>query len=177
MAYDNASKQATMKYIKEKQQEIKVRYKKDEYEKEILPAIEQSGLPIATYIKQAVYEKIKADETLELKSTLEHVKEATITNIPQIMNDDCRQIILYGSFARGDYTGDSDVDIAILTKCDRVQAKEYSSRIDDLAAEIGADTMAIVNYVCLPLEEFEKKKSWYPYFINIAKDGVKLYER
>ena len=100
MSYDESAKKSTMKYIKEKQHEIKLRYKKEEYENHVLPSVTKSGLPIATYIKQAVYEKIKADEASELKTTLEHVKEATITNIPQIMNNDCRQIILYGSFAR-----------------------------------------------------------------------------
>ena len=46
MGYNDASKKSTMKYIKEKQQEIKVRYKKDGYENDILPVIEQSGLPV-----------------------------------------------------------------------------------------------------------------------------------
>ena len=61
MSYDESTKKATMKYIKGKQQEIKVRYKKGEYEQKILPAIEKSGLPVATYIKQAVSEKIMSD--------------------------------------------------------------------------------------------------------------------
>ena len=177
MSYDESAKKSTIKYIKEKQHEIKLRYKKEEYEKYVLPSVIKSGLPLATYIKQAVYEKIKEDEATELKAVLERVKEAAVINIPQIMNDDCRQIILYGSYARGDFSSDSDVDIAVLTSCDREQAKVYSSQIDDLAADIGISTMTIVNFVCLPIDEFEEKKAWYPYFINIAKDGVTLYER
>ncbi len=177
MSYDELAKKATIKYIKEKQHEIKLRYKNDEYEQLILPAVTKSGLPTATFIKQAVYEKIKADEAIELRKTLELVKKAAIKGIPNILHDNCRRIILYGSYARGNFTSDSDVDIAILTSCDREQVKEYNSQIDDLATDIGTDTMAIVNFVCLPLEEYEAKKAWYPYFINIARDGVTLYER
>ena len=36
---------------------------------------------------------------------------------------------------------------------------------------------AIVNFVLLPYDELEEKKSWYGYFKNIDREGrVKLYE-
>ena len=62
MAYDEVSKQATLKYIKSKQQEIKIRYRKDEFDERIQPAIKKSGLPTATFIKDAIEEKIERDK-------------------------------------------------------------------------------------------------------------------
>lgn len=179
MSYGEKSKKSTMKYIKDKQQEIKVRYKKDEYLLEILPTIKKSGLPVATYIKLAIAEKIASDKAYheELEKILEAVKKATVKEIPAIFDDDCRQIILFGSCARGDYTVNSDVDIAILTNSDREKAKQYSSQVDDVAAKIGVDTTAVVNFVCLPYKEYQEKKGWYPFFKNIDKDGIVLYER
>ena len=64
MAYDEVSKQATLKYIKSKQQEIKNRYRKDEFDERIQPAIKKSGLPTATFIKDAIEEKIERDKLL-----------------------------------------------------------------------------------------------------------------
>ena len=179
MSYGEKSKKSTMKYIKDKQQEIKVRYKKDEYLLEILPTIKKSGLPVATYIKLAIAEKIASDKAYheELEKILEAVKKATVKEIPAIFDDDCRQIILFGSCARGDYTVNSDVDIAILTNSDREKAKKYSSQVDDVAAKIGVATTAVVNFVCLPYKEYQEKKGWYPFFKNIDKDGIVLYER
>lgn len=179
MSYGENSKKSTMKYIKDKQQEIKVRYKKDEYLFEVLPAIKRSGLPVATYIKLAIAEKIAADEAKreELEKILDAVKKTTVKEIPAIFDDDCRQIILFGSYARGDYTADSDVDIAILTDNDREQAKKYSSQVDYVATKIGIDTTAVVNYVCLPYKEYQEKKGWYPFFKSIDEDGIVLYER
>lgn len=179
MGYNDVAKQASMKYIKDKQQEIKIRYKKDEYEKMILPFIKESGLPVATYFKKAVLEKILADENKkrEFKNTVEYVKSEIVKSITKILKEDCRQIILYGSCARGDFTADSDIDIAILTDSDRNQVKMYGPQIDEISTKIGVDTTAIVNFVCLPYLEFVEKKSWYPYFKNIEKDGIILYER
>ncbi len=64
MAYDEVSKQATLKYIKSKQQEIKIRYRKDEFDERIQPAIKKSCLPTATFIKDAIEEKIERDKLL-----------------------------------------------------------------------------------------------------------------
>lgn len=61
MSYDEITKQATLKYIKNKQKEIKIRYKKEEFDEKIQPAIIKSGLPIATFIKEAIEEKIERE--------------------------------------------------------------------------------------------------------------------
>lgn len=60
--YDPESgKRASMKYVREKQKSILLKWKKTDFENIILPAIEASGLPTATYIKQAVMEKIERE--------------------------------------------------------------------------------------------------------------------
>ena len=61
MGYTQASKKASEKYIKEKQQSILLRIKKEDYDTKIKPAIDDSGLPVATYIKNAIFEKIERD--------------------------------------------------------------------------------------------------------------------
>ncbi len=61
MTYNVNKKNATMKYLKDKTQQIVVRYKKDEYDSGIKPAIDASGLPQSTFIKQAIDEKIERD--------------------------------------------------------------------------------------------------------------------
>ena len=61
MTYTNVSRKATVKYIKDKQKQVQLRFRKDDYENRILPAIKKSGKPVATYIKEAVDEKIQRD--------------------------------------------------------------------------------------------------------------------
>ena len=61
MAYNEASKKATIKYIKEKMQQFTIRFNKNDYDERIKPAIEKSGLKPTTFIKQAINEKIERD--------------------------------------------------------------------------------------------------------------------
>lgn len=179
MSYNQASNSSSQKYKRQSQKQIALSYVKKDFELEILPVIKRSGLPVATYIKKAIEAQIISDKEnlAALLGALSEVEETTVREIPALMKDDCEKIILYGSFARGDYTLDSDVDIAILTKSDRDKARRFDPDIDEIAASIGIKTMMIVNYICLPIKEFEEKKGWYPFFMNIASDGRVLYDR
>ncbi len=64
MAYSEASKRAVIKYTKEKAKRIEIKYIKKEYEEQIKPAIEKSGLPVASFVKKAIEEKIERDQLL-----------------------------------------------------------------------------------------------------------------
>ncbi len=60
--YNEVSKKATIKYIKDKQKRIAVNWLKTDFEERIKPAIDKSGLSVSTYFKQAVEEKIQRDK-------------------------------------------------------------------------------------------------------------------
>ena len=103
------------------------------------------------------------------------VKTESTYLVRDLMQEDLVEMVLYGSCARGDYTEDSYIDIALLTKSDRLAVKKYDEKLAALATELAMKLFAIVNFVCLPYEEFEEKKAWYPYFRNIATEGEVLY--
>jgi len=106
---------------------------------------------------------------------INEVKEECTSLVRDLLKEDLVEVVLYGSCARGDYTEDSDIDIALLTKVNRLEAKKYEDDLASIATEIAMKHFAIVNFVCLPFDEFEEKKTWYPYFMNIAEEGEVLY--
>lgn len=61
MAYNEAAKKATIKYIKEKLRQYTIRFNKEDYEQRIAPAIEASGMNVSAFIKAAIDEKIERD--------------------------------------------------------------------------------------------------------------------
>lgn len=65
MAYSKEQMVRSIKYVKEHQKQVVVKYKNEEFESRIRPAVEKSGMPMATFIKQAVNEKILRDGLLE----------------------------------------------------------------------------------------------------------------
>ena len=106
---------------------------------------------------------------------IEKVKKEVVSQVRGLMGADLVEIILYGSCARGDYTDDSDIDIALLTKSDRIQVKKYSSGLAAIATDMAMKYFAVVNFVCLPFDEYTEKETWYEYFQNIRNEGQILY--
>lgn len=103
------------------------------------------------------------------------IKAEAARMVQEYLGDDLVKIVLYGSCARGDYTADSDVDIALIMKCDRLEVQKYNGDLAYIATELAMKYFAIVNFVCLPYAEFQEKKEWYAYFQNIEKEGIVLY--
>lgn len=61
MAYNENAKNSNLKYFKDKQKRVSLNWLKDDFENRIEPAIRKSGKPTATFIKEAVEEKLRKD--------------------------------------------------------------------------------------------------------------------
>ena len=108
-------------------------------------------------------------------TVIEKVKTAVIPELKNALGDDLIKCILYGSCARGDFSDDSDIDIALLVRCSRIESEKYSWILADISTKFAMEYFAVVNFVCIPYEEYDQKKSWYLYFRNISRDGEVLY--
>ncbi len=115
------------------------------------------------------------DEILLNDAVIKKIKREATELVRTMMGKDLIKVVLYGSCARGDYTQDSDIDIALITACDRMEAKVYNDGIAEISMQLAMKYFAVVNFVCLPYAEFIKKKSWYLYFQNIDSEGEVLF--
>ncbi|HKM28177.1 MAG TPA: nucleotidyltransferase domain-containing protein, partial [Anaerovoracaceae bacterium] len=91
-----------------------------------------------------------------------------------IVGDNLKEAILYGSYARGDFDDESDVDIALILDTDRLEAKRYKARLVQLMSELSLSNDILICISCIPNNEFEQYKSVLPYYKNIDNEGVRL---
>lgn len=56
------------------------------------------------------------------------------------MGSKLTKVIVYGSYARGDYNSSSDVDVMILVKMSDNEIKKIENQVYDLAFDIEMDT-------------------------------------
>lgn len=69
--YDkDAKKKYDIQYVRDKQSRIAVNWLKEDYEGRVKPAIQKSGMPVSTFIKAAVNEKILRDELDDSKNEI-----------------------------------------------------------------------------------------------------------
>ena len=108
------------------------------------------------------------------ETQLSRITKAMVECYRVVYGDDIVEIVLYGSYARGDYTEDSDIDIAAVVHGSREELQEKLKAVWDVSAELGVENDIIVSPTVIPYEEFMKYKQTLPYYRNIAEEGQKI---
>ena len=74
-----------------------------------------------------------------MPQTMQGLMQQYVSNVRAIYGSHLRQIILYGSYARGDYNSDSDVDIMILLDLSDMDIKGYRHQLSDMTFDFNMD--------------------------------------
>jgi predicted nucleotidyltransferase len=107
---------------------------------------------------------------------LDTIKNEVVKAAKTVLEDKLDKIILYGSYARGDNTSDSDIDFAILADVLREKAWKERVKISKLTYELDIEYDTLVSMYVIPKDEFYMLSSVPGYYSNILKDGVVVYE-
>ena len=78
---------------------------------------------------------------------------------------------LYGSYARGNYTSDSDVDIMVVSSLSPDQLHSYRKEIVHLSSELSMDYDVTVSLTVRSESQFKPQQ--IPYYKNILNDGIR----
>ena len=110
-----------------------------------------------------------------IKKVIEEFTEKTT----QLIGNHLKKIILYGSYARGDFNKNSDIDIMILTDFTDKEIVEYRSKIAYIAYDIEYDNDFEITISPL-VKNIDKFNYWLealPFYMNVQKEGVVLNEQ
>jgi predicted nucleotidyltransferase len=98
-----------------------------------------------------------------------------VHEIQKIYGAHLRKIILYGSYARGDYREDSDIDIMILLDISDLEIKEYFEQLVSVTFDFNMEYDTDIKPIAKSEAHFQKWIINYPFYANINKEGVVLY--
>lgn len=86
------------------------------------------------------------------------------------LGDKIGNLILFGSYSRGDYTEYSDVDLLILVK--GTLRREETRKIDDLIASYSLKYDVVISGLVYPAETYQQFNT--PFLLNIKEEGVAI---
>ena len=101
-----------------------------------------------------------------------------VKGVNEILGKRVKKIILYGSYARGDYNESSDIDLMILTDLTDDEIVKYRKDIIYLAYDIECDHDFDITLSPL-LKNIDRFNYWLeglPFYRNVQKEGVVLSE-
>jgi predicted nucleotidyltransferase len=81
---------------------------------------------------------------------------------------------LYGSYARGDYDDESDIDIMVIVNKDSAELSQYEKSFCDFAFDLALEYSTLPSVFLQDKTTYERYKGTYPFFQNIEREGVDL---
>ena len=108
------------------------------------------------------------------QNTLNRLLKIIYTNMSIAIGESLREVILYGSYARGDYDNESDIDIALIVDMDRSEAEKLLRSLMSFASDFCLENDIVISLNCIPEKEFNHYKAVMPYYRNINEEGVRL---
>ncbi len=105
---------------------------------------------------------------------INNIVQDFIDKVRNLFGDRVKKIILYGSYARGDYKESSDIDIMILTDFSFEEIEKYRDDISDIAFDIELETGIMLSPIIKNIDKYNARVNIVPFYNNVQKEGVIL---
>ena len=79
---------------------------------------------------------------------------------------------LYGSYARGDYHAESDIDILLTVDMEQPEISKYRNTIAAITSDLSLKHDITVSVTVKPLAQFQKYANVLPFYKNVIKEGI-----
>ena len=109
------------------------------------------------------------------KETLDIILHKLSEKAKEIFADKLVKIILYGSYARGDYEEWSDIDIMVLTDSDATVLKQQERQLWKYANKLSLDYDVVLSVVMNNRAHFDNWKNTLPFYRNVQTEGVLVH--
>ena len=101
-------------------------------------------------------------------------------NILHIVYDTCSPIFgrihdayLYGSYARGDFTPESDIDILLTVDMGQTEIAKHRNDVAKVTSQLSLEHDITVSVTVKPLEQFLRYQTTLPYYQNVVREGIR----
>jgi predicted nucleotidyltransferase len=118
------------------------------------------------YNKSMIIEK-------KMKKDVEEIINQINSQLKKKFKEKLNKIILFGSYARGDYDNESDIDILVLVE--DVELKKYNDEIVDFEVDLTIKYGILPSIILRNTHYFNENKEVIPFLRSVEKEGVEIY--
>ena len=108
-----------------------------------------------------------------MKSTHDIILEFS-RQVKRILGTKLTKVILYGSYARGDYKDNSDIDIMVLTTLTDEEIDKIETQVFDLAFDFQMEYGIYISVIIKNEDHFNYWLGALPFYDNVQKEGIVL---
>lgn len=135
---------------------------------------ENAAYPEDRREKSGQYRNWRRRTAVHADRELMRILSPMISDLRGIYGDRLESVILYGSYARGTQTDESDVDIAVLLR--EKPDKNMQDRMIECVASYELESGKVLSVLDIDARRFREWVDVLPFYRNIEKEGVVLWK-
>lgn len=98
-----------------------------------------------------------------------------VGDLQSLYGDALQSVVLYGSYARGDFRAGSDVDLLVLLNLTNEEIRQKEDALCELIYQFEVKKDVEISPVTLSMADYKKWKHVHEFLKNVQQDGVTLY--
>ncbi len=106
------------------------------------------------------------------KNQLDQIMNKIVSFAKETFADKFQSVILYGSYARGDYDAESDIDVMIMIDMNREELGKYRRLVSDFCTDLDLQYNVLLSPKLQSRPFFDEWNNALPFYKNVIKDGV-----
>ena len=106
---------------------------------------------------------------------LKNILNQVAIKAKEVLRDRLRGAYLYGSYARGDYDAESDVDILLLADVPRENLSCYKKPFLQLTSELGLEYDTVITVTLKDVQTFSQYQNAVPFYQAIQQEGIPFW--
>ena len=109
-----------------------------------------------------------------MPKNVNNILQQFISKVKDVLGNRLKKVILYGSYARGDYDKKSDIDIMILTDLNEEDIERYRDIISDIAFDYELEKGIVISPIIKNIDKYNIRINYIPFYSNVEREGVVL---
>ena len=106
--------------------------------------------------------------------TLTTVLDKVCEKAKSVFGDSLVAVKLYGSYARGDFDEESDIDVMIIADISPDERYNLKAALSEYIYDLDLEYNVLLSVFIQDNATYERYKASYPFFKNVEKEGVDL---
>ena len=110
-----------------------------------------------------------------MEATVKTILDQFVEELSEIFKDKLKQVILFGSYARGDFEEYSDIDVMILVDMRNEEIEKLTKEVVKTSCELDSNYDTLLSPIIKDIRQFEE---WLPvllFYKNVVNEGVIVY--
>ena len=101
----------------------------------------------------------------------------TADGLKRLFGGRLKDVLLYGSYARGTQEESSDIDVMALVRLPQDELSRYRRQVSDFSSDMDLKYGVLLSIVLRDAEAFSRHGDTIPFYRNVIADGISYVHR